>query len=80
MWAVLGAQMALFLEDGLRRVGADTTNVEAARGKLRDALESTENLQLFTGVYTMSPEDHYGAVRQMLVLVTFKDGQWVYLP
>jgi branched-chain amino acid transport system substrate-binding protein len=80
MWAVLGAQMLSFLEDGLRRAEADPTKVEAARSQLRDALENTEDLQLYSGVYTMSPENHYGATRQMLTLVTFKDGQWVYLP
>jgi branched-chain amino acid transport system substrate-binding protein len=80
MWSSLGAQMILFFEDGLKRAGADPNNVEQTRSQLRDALESTENLLLYAGVYSMSPEDHYGLVRGSLVLVTFKDGKLVYLP
>ncbi|MBA7705810.1 hypothetical protein ES703_114650 [subsurface metagenome] len=80
MWSVLGAQEILFIEDGLKRANADPANLEAARSKLRDAFETTEDLNLLVGVYTMSPEDHYGAVRVKMVLVTFKDGEMVYLP
>jgi len=80
MWAILGATMLQLIEDGLKRADADPTNVEEARSKLRDALESTTNLKTLIGVYTMSPDDHYGAVWVKMVLVTFKDGQKVYLP
>ena len=80
MWAILGATMLQLIEDGLKRADADPTNVEEARSKLRDALESTTNLKTLIGVYTMSPDDHYGAVEVKMVLVTFKDGQKVYLP
>jgi len=80
MWAILGATMLQLIEDGLKRADADPTNVEEARSKLRDALESTTNLKTLIGVYTMSPDDHYGAVGVKMVLVTFKDGQKVYLP
>ncbi len=80
MWSVLGAQEILLIEDGLKRANADPANLEAARSKLRDALETTEDLNLLVGVYTMSPEDHYGLVREKLALVTFKDGEMVYLP
>jgi len=80
MWAILGATMLQLIEDGLKRADADPTNVEEARSKLRDALESTTNLKTLIGVYTMSPDDHYGAVVVNMVLVTFKDGQKVYLP
>lgn len=80
MWAILGATMLQFIEDGLKRADADPTNVEETRSKLRDAFESTTNLKTLIGVYTMSPDDHYGAVEVKMVLVTFKDGQKVYLP
>jgi hypothetical protein len=50
------------------------------RKQLRDALEGTTNLQLLTSVYSMSPEDHFGQVEQTLVIVTFEDGEMVYLP
>jgi len=80
MWNVLGAQLIMFIEDGLKRAGADPANLEEARGKLRDAFETTKELDLLAAVYTMSPEDHYGGVRNKMVLVTFKDGEMVYLP
>ncbi len=80
MWSVLGAQEILLIEDGLKRANADPANLEAARSKLRDAFETTEDLNLLVGVYTMSPEDHYGLVREKMVLITFKDGEMVYLP
>ena len=80
MWAILGGTMAQFIEDGLKRADANPTNVEEARSKIRDAFESTTNIKTLLGVYTMSPDDHYGAVVVEMVLVTFKDGQKVYLP
>ena len=80
MWNVLGAQLIMFIEDGLKRARTDPTNVEEAWGKLRDAFETTKELDLLAAVYTMSPEDHYGGVRNKMVLVTFKDGEMVYLP
>jgi len=80
MWAVLGGVMVQFIEDGLKRADADPTNVEEARGKIRDAFESTNNLMTLVGVYTMAPDDHYGGVEINLVLVTFEGGRMVYLP
>ncbi len=80
MWNVLGAQLILFIEDGLNRAQADPANLEDARAKIRDAFENTKELDLLAGVYTMSSEDHYGGVRNKMVLVTFKDGEMVYLP
>lgn len=80
MFNCIGAQMILFIEDGLKRAEADPANLEEARGKIRDAFETTKDLDLFGNVYTMSPEDHYGAKELNLVLVTFKDGKKVYLP
>jgi len=80
MWSLLGANMIQFIEDGLKRANADPANLEAAKSKLRDAFETTENLNILVGVYTMSPEDHFGAVREKMVLVTFKNGEMVYLP
>ncbi len=80
MWASLGGVMAQLIEDGLKRADADPTNVEETRSKLRDALESTNNLMTLIGAYTMSPDDHYGGIDPKMVLVTFADGQKVYLP
>ena len=80
MWSLLGGNMIQFIEDGLKRANADPANLEAARSKIRDAFETTENLNILVGVYTMSPGDHFGGIREKMVLVTFKDGEMVYLP
>jgi branched-chain amino acid transport system substrate-binding protein len=80
LWQMLGAQYITFIEDGLKRAEITSTDVTEIRSQLRDALESTEGLQLLTSVYTMSPEDHFGQVEQTLVMVTFSDGEMVYLP
>jgi branched-chain amino acid transport system substrate-binding protein len=80
MWNALGAQMVLFIEDGLKRAQPDTANLEEARSKIRDAFETTKELNLFLGVHTMSPIDHCGKVKPKDVLVTFKEGRKVLLP
>lgn len=80
LWQMLGAQYITFIEDGLKRAEITSTDVEEIRSQLRDALENTKDLQLLTSVYTMSPEDHFGQVEANLVIVTFRDGEMVYLP
>ncbi len=82
LWQMLGAQFIVFIEDGLKRVEITSTDVGEIRSKLRDALESTTNLQLMTSLYTMSPDDLFGQVEQTLVIVTFENGEMVlvYLP
>ena len=79
LWQMLGAQYITFIEDGLKRAEITTTDVGEIRSQMRDALESTEGLQLLTSVYTMSPEDHFGQVEQTLVMITFENGEMVYL-
>lgn len=80
MWNILGATMMLFFADGLERSIPDPSNITEARAELRDALEATKDLNLISGTYTMSPDDHYGGIENNLVLITYKDGQMVYLP
>ena len=80
MWNVLGAQMVLFLIDGLERSSPDPADIKQARNELRVALENTRDLDLLSGTYTMSPDNHYGCTRQKLILVTYQDGRLVYLP
>ena len=80
MWELLGGQFILFIEDGLERANADPSTVEEARNKIRDAFESTTDLELLTGVYTMSPGDHFGQIESRMALITFKDGNKVLLP
>jgi|GEM_PF-1961584 len=80
MWNALGAQMILFIEDGLRRANLNPANLIEARGKLRDALEGTNDIKLFTGDYTMSPRDHFGQTKDRTILVTFENGEMIHLP
>jgi hypothetical protein len=80
MWSVLGTQMIRFIVDGLQRSTPDPGDVEQARIELRDALEQTTDLDLLTATYTMSPGDHYGCTRQKLVLVTYENGQLIWVP
>lgn len=55
------------------------TGSEAFRQKLRDALENTRNVAGSHGVYTLSPDDHFGHDPRARVLITIKDGQWKLL-
>ncbi len=82
MWGVLGGQLTQFIEDGLKRANADPANLEEARSKIRDAFETTTDLDLLVATYSMSPEDHFGVIlgKTKMVMVAFKDGQLVYLP
>jgi branched-chain amino acid transport system substrate-binding protein len=80
MWGLLGGQFIQFIEDGLKRANAAQLSLEEARSQIRDAFEQTNHLQLFTGIYTMSPEDHFGQTEWRIVLVTFRDGEMIPLP
>ncbi len=80
MWNVLGAQMVLFLVDGLERSTPHPNDIQKARSELRVALENTEDLDLLSGTYTMSADDHYGCTQQKLILVTYQDGRLIYIP
>lgn len=80
MWTVLGAQEIMFAVDGLKRANADPNNVEEARCRIRDAFENTTELELLTGIYTMTPTDHFGQVEERMVLITFEGGEKIYLP
>ena len=82
MWGVLGGQLTQFIEDGLKRANADPANLEEARSKIRDAFETTTDLDLLVATYSMSPEDHFGVIlgKTKMTMVTFKDGQLVLLP
>jgi branched-chain amino acid transport system substrate-binding protein len=77
MWNAIGAQIVQFIADGLERAQPDPSNLEEARSKVRDAFETTENLSLFMGTYTLSPTDHYGRVIPKEVLVSFEGGEKV---
>jgi branched-chain amino acid transport system substrate-binding protein len=80
MWGLLGGQFITFIEDGLRRAESTSVDVGEIRSHLRTAFENTNELQLLTGVYTMSPEDHFGQKEWAMCLITLRDGKKVYLP
>jgi branched-chain amino acid transport system substrate-binding protein len=80
MWGLLGGQFIQFIENGLERANAGQLGLEEARSKIRDAFEQGDSLQLYTGIYTMSPEDHFGQTEWRMVLVTFRNGEIVPLP
>lgn len=46
------------------------------RQKLRDALEKSHDVAGSHGVYTLSPDDHFGHDQRARVLITVKNGQW----
>ncbi len=75
MWEAIGAQIIQFIADGIERADPDLSDIATARARIRDAFETTENLSLFMGTYTLSPDDHYGRVQPKEVLVTFRDGE-----
>ncbi len=75
MWDAVGAQLMMFIADGVERANPDLGDVLKARSQIRDAFETTTNLSLFMGTYPMSPTDHYGRVVHKEVLVTFRNGE-----
>lgn len=60
----------LLISRALERSGPD-------RAKLRDALESLQNVAGATGVFNLSPTDHNGLSDKDLVIVQIRDGKWV---
>lgn len=48
------------------------------RKGLRDAIETSQELVLTQGVYTMSATDHNGADRRSQVMVRIENGKWRY--
>jgi len=52
----------------------------AFRTALRDAIESVSNLAVSQGVFNMTPKDHAGFDDRARVMVTVKDGKWLYQP
>jgi len=80
-WNTFGGGFIYFVEDGLKRANADPNNLSDSREKIREAFESTSDLDVLYGVYTMSPEDHFGFVyeKTKMIMVTIEDGKLVPL-
>ncbi len=75
MWEAIGAQIIVFIADGIERANPDLSDIIGARAQVRDAFEGTTDLSLFMGTYTLSADDHYGRVVPKEVLVMLRDGE-----
>ncbi len=75
MWEAIGAQIIVFIADGIERANPDLSDTMNARAQVRHAFETTQDLSLFMGTYTLSPDDHYGREIPKEVLVTFREGE-----
>jgi len=62
------------VKGAIERAGAD-----ADRAAVRDQIEKTEGFVGIGGIFTYSPEDHYGLTPDAFAMVTIKDGKWVLL-
>ena len=71
----------LFLEKAIvKACGKATPGTEAFRSALRDALETTSELVVTQGVYSLSPQDHNGADERSQVMVAIRKGGWSLVP
>ena len=71
----------LVLEDALKRVDPKIEPGDAAfRAALRDQIERSDKVVTTGGIVKMSPDDHSGFSAEAPVLITSKNGQWIYLP
>jgi len=72
---------ALILQDAAPRAlkGARPGTPEF-RKALRDAIESTHDLQATNGVYSLGPTDHIGLDQRSRVMVRIEKGSWKYIP
>ena len=61
-------------------LGAGQPGTPAFRTGLRDAMERIQGLVGAQGVFNLSATDHSGSGPSAQVLVTVRDGRWVYLP
>ncbi len=77
IYEAIGYSFMTFIVDGLERADPDLSDLSTARSQVRDAYETTEDLSLIIGTFTMSPDDHYGRTKPKEVLVSFVDGEKV---
>ena len=64
-----GYDATMMIAEAIRRAGTD-------HGKIRDAIEGTRNHVGVTAVYSYSPEDHFGAQADSVVMLSVKDGKF----
>ena len=59
------------IKAAVERAGAD-----ADRAAIRDEIEKTDGFVGIGGIFTYSPEDHYGLSPDAFAMVTIEDGKW----
>lgn len=60
--------------EAIKRAGTN-----ADRAAIRDEIEKTSGFVGIGGIFTYSPEDHYGNSPEAFVMVTIEDGKWKLL-
>jgi branched-chain amino acid transport system substrate-binding protein len=64
-----GYDAAMMIIEALRKVGPD-------RARIRQAIEGLQSHVGVTAVYSYSPQDHFGARAESVVMLTIKDGKF----
>lgn len=62
--------------DAMMMIAAAIKKAGTDRKKIRDAIEDTTDHVGVTAVYSYSPDDHFGAKAESVVLLTVKDGKF----
>src|SRR5262245_831163 len=68
-----GYDATMMIAEAIRKVGTDRANI-------RDAIEGLKNHVGVTAVYSYSPEDHFGAQADSVVMLMVKDGKFALAP
>ncbi len=68
-----GYDATMMIAEAIRKAGTD-------RAKIRDAIEGLKNHVGVTAVYSYSPEDHFGAQADSVVMLAVKDGKFAIAP
>jgi branched-chain amino acid transport system substrate-binding protein len=64
-----GYDATMMIAEAIRKAGTD-------RAKIRGAIEGLKNHVGVTAVYSYSPEDHFGAQADSVVMLAVKDGKF----
>jgi len=64
-----GYDATMMIAEAIGKAGTD-------RAKIRDAIEGLKNYVGVTAVYSYSPDDHFGAQANSVVMLTVKDGKF----
>ena len=68
-----GYDATMMIAEAIRKAGTD-------RAKIRDAIEGLKNHVGVTAVYSYSPEDHFGAQADSVVMLAVRDGKFAIAP